>query len=51
MAPVTPWVGAREDRIEVSVEFQHADWPPRLEIVRWVLKEAKRTNQMSARIG
>jgi hypothetical protein len=33
---------------QVSVEFQHADWTPRVAIVQWVLQEAKRTNQMSA---
>ena len=40
-------VAAGEDGLEVSVEFERADWKQRLEIVRWVLKEAKRTNQMS----
>jgi hypothetical protein len=37
--------------LEVSVEFERADWVQRLEIVRWVLKEAKRTNQMSDRVA
>ena len=44
-------VAAREDGVEVSVEFQGADWKQGLEIVRWVLKEAKRTNQMSDRVA
>ncbi len=43
-------VTAHEDRTEVSVEFHHADWIPSLAIVRWVLNEAKRTNQMSDRV-
>jgi hypothetical protein len=44
-------VAACEGGMRVSIEFRHADWAPRLEIVRWVLKEAKRTNQMSDRVG
>lgn len=40
-----------EGGVEVSVEFQRADWKQGLEIVRWVLKEAKRTNQMSDRVA
>lgn len=42
---------ARADGSEVSVEFERGDWLQRLEIVRWVLKEAKRTNQMSDRVA
>lgn len=42
---------ALDGGIEVSVEFARADWMQRLEIVRWVLKEAKRTNQMSDRVA
>lgn len=44
-------VAAPEDGGEVSVEFQRADWKQGLEIARWVLKEAKRTNQMSDRVA
>jgi c-di-GMP-binding flagellar brake protein YcgR len=42
---------ALDGGMEVSVEFAAADWMQRLEIVRWVLKEAKRTNQMSERVA
>jgi c-di-GMP-binding flagellar brake protein YcgR len=44
-------VAERDEDVEVSVEFEHADWTPRLEIVRWVLNEARRTNQMSGRVS
>jgi c-di-GMP-binding flagellar brake protein YcgR len=42
---------ALDGGMEVSVEFERADWMQRLDIVRWVLKEAKRTNQMSDRVA
>jgi PilZ domain. len=42
---------ALDGGMEVSVEFERGDWLQRLEIVRWVLKEAKRTNQMSERVA
>ena len=44
-------ITASDAGTQVSVEFQHADWTPRVAIVRWVLQEAKRTNQMSAPVG
>lgn len=44
-------VVARDDRFEASVRFDHPERTAPLDLIRWVLHEAQRTNQLADRVA